>query len=311
MSDPAEKGLAKIPMGRSELLVGIERPVKAFLPEAYAYRDWFGLQADFRAVWLDEASRSELRTMSAAIVFRPWRFTLPKVPVRVLDRASPAVRIGARVRNAIKNMISARSHIVVTVGDLETGRMHHGAAVLRRRMGYFRNLVQPRNGRPSFWGVYAGTTERPGVKQTLRRISAAGLSIAVASRDRPFARSGNLDFLGPLSLPELYGLYAECRVGLNLVPESALFSLQQSTKLIEYCGTGLSIVSTDHLWSRRFLEELHGSWTPLRDVESFVLQGRAYPAPPDVTHLDWRVILDHLDLGTRIRQQLSSLTASN
>ncbi len=98
------------------------------------------------------------------------------------------------------------------------------------------------------------------------------------------------------------------RHGLNLVPDQLPYTHQTSTKLLEYCAAGLSVVSTDYAWVREF-EQQHGArfaYVPfLADAANYgVLLGTALDEQhwvvPDVRALGWPRLLAGLQIWRRI-----------
>lgn len=67
-----------------------------------------------------------------------------------------------------------------------------------------------------------------------------------------FDTQSNVSAIGRVSYAEVPALLKRARYGLNLVPNQLPYTQQTSTKLLEYCASGLNIVSTDYPWVRRF-----------------------------------------------------------
>ncbi|WP_265562403.1 CgeB family protein [Sphingomicrobium arenosum] len=105
--------------------------------------------------------------------------------------------------------------------------------------------------------VYCGSLNRPGVAATFERLGKAGFSILAIghvppSWPRPMLERLGVHFTGPRPRDELPGLLATARAGLNITPDTPPFSLQESTKTLEYVAAGLPLVSNRYRWVEDF-----------------------------------------------------------
>jgi hypothetical protein len=96
------------------------------------------------------------------------------------------------------------------------------------------------------------------------------------------------------------------RFGLNLVPNAIPFKQQTSTKVLEYCASGLRVVSNAYPWVRYFMAQHKANFYLLNDdapslATSFGEALEAYPYEvPDIHTLAWSQVLDALPLWRTI-----------
>ncbi len=121
-------------------------------------------------------------------------------------------------------------------------------------------------------------------------------------------RNARVSVTGRVPHSEVPGLLRRARHGLNLVPGQLPFTRQTSTKLLEYCASGLTVVSTDYLWAREF-EQRHGArfaYIPHRgnaaaytDLLAQSLNERTLVVP-DVRSLAWPRLLAKLQIWRQL-----------
>lgn len=70
---------------------------------------------------------------------------------------------------------------------------------------------------------------------------------------RSIGRLTDVTITGRVPHLEVPAMLRRANVGLNLVPCRAPYAFQTSTKMLEYCGAGLHVLSTDYPWVREFV----------------------------------------------------------
>ena len=92
------------------------------------------------------------------------------------------------------------------------------------------------------------------------------------------------------------------RFGLNLVPNANPFQQQTSAKVLEYCASGLRVVSNAYPWIQYFMAQNKANFYLLRDdslspIANFGEALEAYPyIVPDMHAFSWNQILNKLPL---------------
>ncbi|NDH68344.1 MAG: glycosyltransferase, partial [Gammaproteobacteria bacterium] len=143
----------------------------------------------------------------------------------------------------------------------------------------------------------------------LRAIDAAGRSLLLVGEvpaELQMELPTNVNCTGRVDHAQVPGHLRRARFGLNLVPNAIPFKQQTSTKVLEYCATGLRVVSNAYPWVRYFMAQHKGNFYLLNDdapslATSFGEALEAYPYEvPDMRALAWSQVLDALPLWRTI-----------
>lgn len=123
-----------------------------------------------------------------------------------------------------------------------------------------------------------------------------------------FQRHDLLTMTGRVPHVQVPALLRRARYGLNLVPDKLPYTEQTSTKLLEYCAAGLSVVSSDYPWVREF-EHRHNARFAYIPCQA---NAKAYSAylggaldqrllvAPDVRSLAWPEVLTKLQVWHKL-----------
>ena len=151
---------------------------------------------------------------------------------------------------------------------------------------------------PEFDFVYCGSMDR------IRRID---LLLSKFSRQMPgysllllgtapqslkahFGNDPKIHFQGYVPYTDIAVHLRRARFGINFIPPVSPLVHQRPLKLIEYCATGLKIVTTDYNYANRFEKERGGRFFKLRpDLSNFcpaAIDAFSF-LTPDVTDLTW------------------------
>ena len=240
--------------------VGIEAPRRAFLPESHAYlralQDSDGI--DVRLVPSGSSHDLSNADLDVWISFRNWlqpRLASPPIAV-VGDVASLSVGRFKSLKDAAKTCMSRRAHVRVIQSDWMAAKMGwQQGSYEKRSMGYFEELVLPRPTLLDFDLVYSGDTHRRGLPAFIARLAAVGFRIGIVGWPLEDLRMPGVELLGVLSFHDVYEVYSRSYAGLNWVPDREPWTMQQSTKVIEYLGSGLHVVSQNYPWIEFFCAE--------------------------------------------------------
>jgi hypothetical protein len=163
---------------------------------------------------------------------------------------------------------------------------------------------------PEFDLVYLGEMSRLlAFIPVLQAIDAAGRSLLLVGEvpaELQMHLPPNVTCTGRVDHAQVSPHLRRARFGLNLVPNALPFQQQTSTKVLEYCAVGLSVVSNAYPWVRYFMAQHKANFYLLNDdasslVTSFGEALDAYPYEvPDVRALAWPQVLDSLPLWLTI-----------
>jgi len=228
------------------------------MPETFAYLKYFESLSGFEPVVV---SSYESALKSAAEVIIVSYGLLPKwsgrPPILVADIPSRSTGQFRRIKDYLKIVLNHKPDIALFLNQyVEASKIARGGHLkLYRGMGFRSDLVQPRRESIEIEAIYSGSMQRPGVLSALNLLQEKGLNISIVGEERTFQAHPNIEFLGRRNIEETYGVYAKAGIGLNIVPDVEPFNYQDSTKLIEYCATGLKVVTSVYPWMLNFEEE--------------------------------------------------------
>jgi hypothetical protein len=291
--------------------IGVPVTRTAYTPEAFAYRHH--LESRGWEVLLAEQHEIDLARLDLKIIFmgaRPaWkRTTCPEIH----EYQSLSLPPGARLKNLIKSSVSGRpaGRIFLNAAVKAELGLRDGVPHIYRDMGVDHAIFLTRKIESSrtFDLVYCGSIHgRTGIVQAIQKLAQLGLSVLVVgevSHEHRSAmeKSGRVEFTGRVERREIPGMFARARIGLNYTPDIYPFSLQASTKTIEYCAAGLGVVSTRGAWVEHFCRSRSGRFLWLDDVKSAEDLHRFKFDIPDVADLEWEALLTSTHFDTFLRQ---------
>lgn len=233
---------------------------KALLPERHAYADYFRSLERFDYIEACDAESLVDLDVDVVLLFLgwepKWQFSRTRNgPIIVADLCLSTGRL-PRLKDFTKKCLNVKPNIGVTqsVWMANVAGWQPSYTILRSQ-GFNPALVKPRSLHPDFDLVYAGTLRRQGVVKCIEQLGSSGFRIAVASGDSVEWLSSNVSFLGLLDQEALYEVLSRSAAGLNLVPNQRPFNRQVSTKVIEYFGAGLPLVSNRYAWIDEFTRD--------------------------------------------------------
>jgi hypothetical protein len=114
-----------------------------------------------------------------------------------------------------------------------------------------------------------------------------------------YKNNRNFTFAGKLPYHQVPKAASKAVYGLNLVPDVFPYTIQTSTKLLEYCALGLKVISTDYYWARKFENKEQGNFffldKRLSDFNAARLDAFEFKTP-DVAAYSWETILQEAEL---------------
>lgn len=256
--------------------VGIVRGATAFLPEVEAYTAAFGAELDVEVtVVTDEKIPPDCDVVIIFCGLVPfWR----SFPGRIVTEyhSLSAGRLG-RVKDIIKRIVNVRGDHYIFLSD--TVRKEFMFSIQRphsiRGMGYDPELARRfAGGSKEYDFAYCGSV-RSGVIERIERLSELGFSVAVAGAvGKDHARlasntTGRIHSHGRVSLEASYEIMGRATYGFSFTPDVHPWNIQDSTKIIEYLGMGLKVVSNRYNWLESFEAD---SGARILDIDAIAAQ---------------------------------------
>lgn len=299
--------------------IAIVKNHTSYLPQAEPYRD-FLIANGFKVSLLTQEQLNQ--PLDAVIYFlgglKPiWRKKNPHHRIEIHEYNSSSTPPLAIVKNRIKSTLNRKPAGRIFLNPTVRNQFHFRDRVptILRDIGAdasFFDMAKkalPLQKR-EFDLVYSGKMgERKGFGVHIERLAKKGFSLLLVGEPEKeivhrFRKYPKVKFTGRLSRDELPDAYSNARFGLNYTPDLYPFNIQTSTKTIEYCACGLGVVSNSYLWSRLFFSERKGVYIDLNTLNDPSELDTAYWRTPDVSDLEWNLLLKRTDFDGFIRNLL-------
>lgn len=280
--------------------IAIEVTERAFLPESYAYRDYFrkyGYKCDF----VEKGSKDVLN-YDAVMLFHGFHPFWRKYPPFVIgEYHSLSVGRFSRLKDLVKRLFNVRAEFNVFLNDDVRRKMWFSGDenYILRSMGYSKaDFGSFKDETKKFDVVYCGSY-RDGLWDVVKKLAELDLSIAVVGSEVPFLHSKIMSF-GRKTPKEARKIISQAKVGLNYNPNVFPLNIQDSTKVIEYCAAGLGVITNRYKWVDEFEDSRGATFLSLDSVntKNDVLEFNF--KVPEVDDLDWEVLLDRVDVMKNI-----------
>jgi len=288
--------------------VGIALTTKAYMPEAYAYRDYltkagFQVKLDYYKALNDVDIKIRFMGIALPGIFSHNPNGIPEIH----EYASLSVPPFGSIKDIIKARINRKPVARIFQNPLIKKSLPFNDQIpwIFRDMGVDKGFFTKPNPYPEFDLVYCGA-ERIGLDRVLKLLGSYQLKILVIGKMSKnfisaFDVNDQIVFYGSAERNRLPALFRNCRLGLNFTPNNYPFNYQTSTKTLEYCAAGLGIISNRYYWVEQFEKSRKGRFLWLEnihersDIEQFEF------TTPDVQDLEWNKLLDKASFGSFIR----------
>ena len=277
--------------------VAIVLTQRAYLPEAFAYRDYLVARGHAAACVDDVRAAADA---DVAIVFTlAHQRALAGARARVVhEYHSLSTGRWRGVKHAAKRWLAPRPAARIFLSREVEARYGFDDALpaIIRPMGVDAALFDcARGSRADVDIVYCGTLERPGVLPAIAQLGAMGLTLLVVGAvpdGVPTEALPGVEFAGPLPRGAIPAALARARFGLNVTPDVDPYDRQTSTKTIEYAAAGLGIISNRYRWIEEFVAARGIEPVWLDALRSPAMLATAAPARADMRDLLWERVLD-------------------
>lgn len=292
------------------LNIGIEINNNSYTPEFYAYKAF--LEKKMHKVQLlnkDELSHNKsfdikIYTMGFS---HKWR---NKEETKIIhEYQSLSTGYGNKIKNNIKKYLNIKPNGRIFLNSYvrKTLNFNDNIDYIERDMGIdesFFNITQ-NNIQKEYDIVYCGSINRYGLIKTLINLSKLGLKILVIGnvslKIEKKLKKYNIICTGKIQRNNIPPLYKMATFGLNYTPNIYPFNVQTSTKTLEYCASGLKILSNHYNWISNFEKERNAKFLWLHDLFNIgnidILKTKENSLiTPNVKDLMWDIILKNSKL---------------
>ena len=276
--------------------IAIETTEKAFLPEAYAYRDFF--QQKGYVCDLQQKGSPSILDYDAVLLFHGFHpFWKPYPKFIIGEYHSLSTGNHGRLKDRLKRAINIKANFYIFLNDEVREKLWFSNTTphLIRGMGYHKaDFDSLKDDNKLYDVVYCGSF-RPGVPEALFRLADLGLSIALAGFKTSLPHD-NIHELGRVTPVEARQIIAQSKYGLNFTPDIFPLNIQDSTKVIEYCAAGLGVITNRYQWVNEFEAQRGGKFLTLSDINCLEDVTSFDCVIPEVDDLSWEAIFESLEI---------------
>lgn len=284
--------------------IAIEVTDCAFLPEAYAYRDYFNKKG-FKCDFVDKGD-PRLIDYDCALLFHGFHPFWKKYPKFIIgEYHSLSTGRFNRVKDFLKRIFNVRSNVYIFLNDDVRRKMWFSKNInySTRSMGYSKeDFERFKNEEKKFDIVYCGSY-RDGLWDIIKKLADLGITIAVVGSEIPFKHELITSF-GRKNPIEARRIISQAKYGLNYTPDVFPLNFQDSTKVIEYCAAGLGVITNKYHWVNRFEKSRGANFLDLKEIN---LASDLYEynyIVPNIDDLEWGFLINNI----KIEEKLTDLS---
>lgn len=276
--------------------IAIEITTNAFLPEAYAYRDYF-IEKGFECDFVNKGDPS-LLNYDCALLFHGFHPFWKKYPKFIIgEYHSLSTGRYNRVKDLVKRLLNVRSNIYIFLNDDVRRKMWFSNKInyTTRSMGYSEKDFESFKGEEKKFDVVYCGSYRKGLWEIIKKLADLGLSIAVVGPEIPFEHELITSF-GRKEPVEARKIISQAKYGLNYTPDVFPLNIQDSTKVIEYCAAGLGVITNRYKWINHFENIRKARFLSLEDVFNIEDVENFDFSVPDLKDLKWNKIISRSEI---------------
>ena len=281
--------------------IAIEITNKAFLPESYAYRNYFrkhGYICNFV-----EKGMPEIMSYDAIFLFHGFHPFWKSYPKYIIgEYHSLSTGKFNRLKDFLKRLINVRPNIYSFLNENVRKKMWFTKNInyITRGMGVDDIGLEKFIDQPKIFDVVYCGSNRTGLFNEIKRIADMGLTVALIGPSEQIEHR-NITSFGRRLPSEVKELITQCRYGLNYTPDVFPFNIQDSTKVIEYSAYNLGVITNRYQWIDDFERERSANFMNLESLKT-KKDLDLYPfVIPNVADLFWGDLIDRTGLVNKIR----------
>lgn len=281
--------------------IAIEKGDKAFLPEAYAYRDYFRKNG-FVCEFVNKNSKEALN-FDAIILFHGFHPFWKKYPKFVISEYN-SLSTGKlnRLKDLAKRLLNVRGDLYIFLNEDVRKHMFFNPKInyIVRSMGHSSDLDHISSHEKKFDVIYSGSY-RPGLNHQIDNLANLGLKVAVVGFDYKHNNSNIISF-GRVDPSKVISLLAQSRYGLNYTPNIFPLNIQDSTKVIEYCAAGLGVITNRYKWINDFEKSTQSKFLSIDDIQTIEDVTNFDFKSAAISNLTWSSILETSKILIKIKE---------
>jgi hypothetical protein len=257
-------------------VIYLDNTGSSFVPEVIAYKEYL---ENLGYTIIFHKGDIQTREYLAIIKFPSTRLTGIIDPKKVIvDYNSLSIGKFKYIKDVVKQIKNLKyskffflNSYVKSNLPILSGKRH-----LIRDMGCSDDFFhKPSECKKEFDICYIGSIEgRPGLKQVILKLAGSGFSLCVMGLCHNSTKN-LLNEVGVYFEPigsscDVLRVLKKSKFGLNFIPDLSPFNKQTSTKLLEYCASGLPVISNKYPWAEDFCRDNNINVTWLDDINSIL-----------------------------------------
>ncbi|MEZ8819377.1 hypothetical protein AB4562_24345 [Vibrio sp. 10N.222.54.A1] len=249
------------------------KETESFLPETKAYLEYLESRGFIVSFGSDIKEAREFDLVIIYFGFIPfWKFKGFKRSQLIGEYHSLSTGSYPILKNLLKRLFNVKCGRYIFLNEsVRKGYFFTRATKkIYRPMGFDSQLANHyKKSHKKYHFVYCGSLNRTGVIEYLKKIDSLGYSIIVignSEQDKRKLQSTRIVFKGRLDRDDCYFYMSQAVAGINYTPVSYPFYLQDSTKVKEYLGLGLMVLTNSYHWVDKFLLEVDSEFFYFDDL---------------------------------------------
>ena len=280
------------------MIVGILSNKKSYLPEIFAYRNYF-IKNKIKVI----ISNQELLLKNCDFIIIFCGFFLKrklKNKFYIHDYSSLSTPPLCKVKDLIKKYMNYKPNLRIFNSKLIKNQMNYNDNVpcIIRSQGVLKNFFQKRPQKFNYDFLYTGSIEtRNGLDKIFFKYLKLGFSILVIGNVSntykiKFSNFTKIKFLGPKKYTNIHKYYKMCKYGLNYIPDEFPYNAQYSTKFLEYSASKLNIVSNKTVFMKNISKKYKIKNVYDEDIHTVQDLKNAQFHHINMTNYEWNVVLE-------------------
>ena len=280
---------------------------KSFCPEAYAYSDYLNKNGMYGYPCTYKTIEENTDVIIDLMGFRPFKRSNY---VYIHDYSSLSTPPYVNIKNYLKKFLNFKPNkrIFNCEHILKGFNFKDNIPYIVRDTGIdkiFFNKIN--NNRKEYDLIYSGTSaQRYGLIKSLVQLSKNGFKIAIVGKlvqeNIEILKNYNIKYLGEYKRDDMPEIYSISEGGFNFTPDIYPYNVQNSTKIKEYCASGLKIISNKYNWVEEFQKENGAKFLWYTDKITPDDFYKYNFFNPDLKHLEWGNLLDNCNFIDFIKQ---------
>lgn len=305
------------------MLIAFVHSGKSFLPEIEAYTNYFTAMG----IRCEVTHPRRLHKLKPAVA---WHFMgidrqrKEEGVFTIHEYVSASTPPAPKLKNNVKRMLSVQPDHRVFQNEYVKNSLNFKDDVpySYRDMGIPAAWLEPLEEDKEFDFIYTGELWKRGLERVLHAFAYGamkGHSLLIVSREYKQVSEGlkdvkNIIFKGPVPHEQVRTLIHKSSYALNIMPDTAPFNRQTSTKMLEYCACKVPVISSDYEWVRNFQEQNGGKFFFLTDgLANFTWENvmKFKYDFPDLSNMTWEQQIERSGIPAMLMQQFPELKAAN